>query len=88
MVVGVLWLWFGFMLFVAASAYTISTHHKKAERAMINAILCPASSAIMTFLLKRPGRSLDRKSIKFDRATVPLGLLSGAAAVSSCADNL
>ena len=84
---GVLWLWFGFMLYIGASAYTVSTHHKKAERALINSLLCPASSAVMTYMLKRPGRSLD-KSIKFDRATVPLGLLAGAAAVSSCADNL
>ena len=41
----------------------------------------------MTYLLKRPGRSLD-KTIKYDRATVPLGLLAGASAVSSCADNI
>ena len=54
---------------------------------MVNTILTPASAGVITFLLKRPGRSLD-KHLKFDRGTTAYGLLAGCVSSCACADRI
>ena len=80
---GTLILWLGWLFFNAGSSAAIAGGaNKDAERAIINTILAPAASGLLTFVTRKHITG-EKKDIRLDFQALTNGILAGLVAITA-----